>query len=156
DNLVSHVLDEMDRHPTFEKFAEALGFYTLDRAAATEDEPDPNADLKALFAAVCEADDPSDEERKNFRGRGWKGFGSQDGSALAAAWRACLDPADYETSIQRITGARWTKLMGRPGIELKGPMRHGCKIGLCFYVGNYRGHAVFNADILKDKRPAMV
>jgi hypothetical protein len=128
---------------TFHEAAERLGFPTLDKASA---DLDPNADLLDLFDAVCTATDAS---HSRWRGPGWKVFRAEDGTPLAAAWRACTEDGD----VQRVTGARWPLVLGKAGVELD-YSPHGRQIGLRFRIGAPGKSAVLNGDIAPERKAA--
>lgn len=146
DTLVSEVAHAFAGMP-FERIAEALGFPLLSKQ--TVEGADPNAAKRALFDAVCRADEVQDA---TWKGRGWRVFEpmGQQTELVRVFLDAIGSPADplNPANWQRVKGAQWGKLLGRPGVELDLD-RHGRKVGIRFRLGKPRSPATrFNGEIL--------
>jgi hypothetical protein len=130
DSIVSEVLDDLMRFSKFEDAAAALGFYTLEKANADQD---TNAELRALFHAVCEHQGPA---HARWPGPGWKAFRVDSECPLAIAWRACSEhPKDCRG---RVSAAPWSTILGGQGISVDTPPAKGPHQAIRFRDGDPR------------------
>lgn len=149
DYIYSHLVDELFSEPVgLTEQAERLGILRLE-CADYGDGTDINADLIALFEAVCNAPELTEKQKAQYGGKGWKAILQTDTTALREAWELVCDgpaaPQWFES--RRCSEADWSKVLNlRSGVACDVARRRGT-LYVRFRFGPRHAPAFVNSEL---------
>jgi hypothetical protein len=149
DLAVSEVMQGSDFiDMNFIRIAERLGFPLMRDAGGSD--VDNDSARRALFHAVCAADDLVNHPR--WKGRGFKLIDLDRTDELVLAFRDAVGDVSRDAfdpaALQAVTGAQWVRILGVPGVEIDLDI-HGRRAAIRFRVGGKRSPDLrVNGEIL--------